>query len=70
MDVRFVVVGRAVGCAVFEDVRQRRGLHAGGQRGMVEVVRNVFGDADFAVVQFVQPGQLFVSELICVRVNI
>lgn len=48
-----MIGGRAVGRAVFENVRQRRGLHATGQRGMVEVIRNVFGHADFAVVQFV-----------------
>jgi len=40
-----------VGGAVFEDVRQRGdGLHARGQRGVVEIVKNVFGHADLAVV--------------------
>jgi len=68
MDLLVVTVrGRAAvvgGGAVFENVRQRGGLHARGQRGVVEIVRNVFGHADLAVVQFVQPGQLLVAELI------
>lgn len=51
-----VVRGRTVGGAVFENVRHRSGLRATGQRvgrRVVVIVRNVFRDADFAVVKFV-----------------
>jgi hypothetical protein len=36
---------------------------------VVEVVGNVFGYADFAVVQLVEPGQLLVPGLVCAEEN-